>query len=1098
MKIYWILIFSILLVIITAGTVSASNQTDYSSDSLGEESDMYLTECSDDETAFLNDNADESSFKNSGEISNDNRYYLFRGDCWTLSNNFESSAAITSETPEDFTVTGTFRTENDFVGIYWNSKDIIQHPYITYGERSNYSDVILEFDYEMTNCTDFSNNSINIVMATNNGETYFLSMNRFIQNSHVTLDFNNLTLLAGNSFMDSNGLPVQIAEETKLDVSDLKYVMFEILPVNFIDDVHHTITANTDFKCRISNITVSNGEICTEQVPLPVHQYRLCEGYDDMYNMNPFRISKEMRKLGYAEWVDLYIGASYFYEKSGIIGDVITEMNFNHNRTEKMVLNKDMPLNKAFRAWLDCYARELKNNDVSNLIISVSMENLQCPQSWRQMDCDGNFAMSGWNPSTFFYSPSNEDVILYMQKVSEACLDIVAQNGLKPILQMGETWWWWSENNWSSPAPCFYDNSTRAKYLKEMGSELPVYSNAWASEYDKDAMKWLNHQLSIYSDALRDTVKSDKYADGVYMALLFTPYVVDEDRVPPMMRDVNYLRDAYSPSKLDVLQIEDYDWVIFEDSHHSESYTIGQELGFTGDNLHYFGGFVQNPQDADKYWDLIIKAMDDAVKNKFKEVFVWAGPQVRRDSKILGYDEAELIRNLSPTTLTAPDYVSVGENFTVKIQTQKWLNGYLNIYDYNSDVKGNLIISNKITNGSSSAVLSSNTVGLNRIYVEFNYSGCEYHLIQQIYVIENSPDVTVDIADEIELGDDLNIILKAPEAKNSSLRISIDENASICYNVENGEFRKAISDLPAGYHTISLKYDGGKLYSNTFTVNVCYITLIEASELVCNYASGENFLINLKDSNGNVLKGKEILINLNGFNYTVVSDDKGQAALTVDLLPGNYSADIVFKGGEGYFSSSNTSKITVNKLLTRITAPSISTTYNVAKNLIVTLKDASGNLLVGENVIVKLNGKLYNKSADENGQVKIPVSLNAKKYNAAIFFEGTGIYMSSTLTSKVVVNKATPKLTASSKTFKAKTKTKKVSVMLKNNKNKAIKKVTVYLKVNKKTYKVKTNSKGVATFKVKLTKKGKYAAVYKYYGNSNYKSVSKKVKITVK
>ena len=55
----------------------------------------------------------------------------------------------------------------------------------------------------------------------------------------------------------------------------------------------------------------------------------------------------------------------------------------------------------------------------------------------------------------------------------------------------------------------------------------------------------------------------------------------------------------------------------------------------------------------------------------------------------------------------------------------------------------------------------------------------------------------------------------------------------------------------------------------------------------------------------------------------------------------------------------------------------------------------------------------------------------------------------------------------------------------------------VKLTINKKTYKVSTNSKGVAIFFIKLTKKGKYIAVYKHDGNSNFKSTTKKVRITI-
>lgn len=600
----------------------------------------------------LKENEDNISFADLLNVTDnykqtsEDKYYLFRGDCWTINNNFESSAAITSESNSDFTVTGTFRTKNDLIGLYWNSQDPITHPYISYGNRSDYTDVTLDFDYVMTGCKDFSDGIISITIAKNNGAVYYFTMNRFINNGHVSIDFNNLTLLAGNTYINAKGQSVTVSEETPVKVTDIKYIMFVIVPTNFVENnEEYTIMANADFKCEISNITVSYGEICKEHLPLEPHQYRLCEGYDDFYNLNPYRICKEMRKLGYTEWCDLYIGASHFYEKSGTVGDVIDATSFEHSRTEKMVLNKNVPLNKAFTAWLDCYSRELKANDCKNLVVSVSMENLQCPTSWRQKDVNGNYAITGWVPSTFFYSPCNDEVAPYMQKVSEACLDIVVDNCLQPILQMGEAWWWWNENDRPNQPPCFYDAATKEKYLEEFGKTIPEYSNSW-SNFDERTMYWLNKQLCGYSDKLRDVVKDDKYTDGLYMALFFPPSVLDKERVPEMMRKVNYLEEAYHPSKLDVLQLEDYDWVIEDSIHHNEVYSLGQKLGFKEEQLHYFGGFVQYPKDAVKFWKLIVTSMDTAMEKGFKETFVWAGSQVRRDQKILGYESYEVVQKL--------------------------------------------------------------------------------------------------------------------------------------------------------------------------------------------------------------------------------------------------------------------------------------------------------------------------------------------------------------------------------------------------------------------------------------------------------------------
>lgn len=101
--------------------------------------------------------------------------------------------------------------------------------------------------------------------------------------------------------------------------------------------------------------------------------------------------------------------------------------------------------------------------------------------------------------------------------------------------------------------------------------------------------------------------------------------------------------------------------------------------------------------------------------------------------------------------------------------------------------------------------------------------------------------------------------------------------------------------------------------------------------------------------------------------------------------------------------------------------------------------------------------------------------------------------------SQTAAKKKTTKLTAKNKTFKAKVKIKKYTVILKTNVGKALKNVKLTLKIKNKTYRATTNSKGKATFKItRLTKKGKYTSKVKFAGNSNYNSASKTVKITVK
>lgn len=194
--------------------------------------------------------------------------------------------------------------------------------------------------------------------------------------------------------------------------------------------------------------------------------------------------------------------------------------------------------------------------------------------------------------------------------------------------------------------------------------------------------------------------------------------------------------------------------------------------------------------------------------------------------------------------------------------------------------------------------------------------------------------------------------------------------------------------------------------------------------------------------------------------------------------------------------------VTTQKAPTVITAPSATVVYGNAKNLVVTLKDVKGNALVNAKVTVVLNGKTTTLNTNAKGQatLAIPTNLVPKTYALTINYAGDDTHVKSSLTTtKVTVKKASVKLTAKKVTFKAKKKSKKYTVTLKNNKGKAMKKVKLTLKVKGKTYKATTNAKGKATFNLKkLTKKGTFKAKITYKGDKYFNKLVKTVKIKVK
>ena len=223
------------------------------------------------------------------------------------------------------------------------------------------------------------------------------------------------------------------------------------------------------------------------------------------------------------------------------------------------------------------------------------------------------------------------------------------------------------------------------------------------------------------------------------------------------------------------------------------------------------------------------------------------------------------------------------------------------------------------------------------------------------------------------------------------------------------------------------------------------------------------------------------------------------------LDPGEYIVTATYDGDEHYKPVTKSIKFKVSEassMVCNLTASKVTTTYGTSKNIVVTLKDSKGNPLAGRKVTVTLNNVLYTAviPSDGVGEITIPSNLAVKTYDdVTVSFAGETGISPKTINTQVVVKKATPKITASKKTFKVKDKYKKYRVTLKTNKNKVYKKQKITIKVNGKTYSAKTSSKGIATFKLtKLTKKGTFKATVKYSGNSKFKAVTKKVKITVK
>lgn len=160
---------------------------------------------------------------------------------------------------------------------------------------------------------------------------------------------------------------------------------------------------------------------------------------------------------------------------------------------------------------------------------------------------------------------------------------------------------------------------------------------------------------------------------------------------------------------------------------------------------------------------------------------------------------------------------------------------------------------------------------------------------------------------------------------------------------------------------------------------------------------------------------------------------------------------------------------------------------------------SNGTPLVNKNIIIDLNGVIYNKATNSNGEATINFKLDVGIYYAYYSFEGDENYTASNGTSEITVDSdlvTTLKVYDKDITYREGLKS-MFQLQLVDIHGKTVANQIVIIKIGKNTYTAKTNSKGIATVYLKL-KKGTYTITYSFAGNSNYLATSDSYNLKVK
>lgn len=335
---------------------------------------------------------------------------------------------------------------------------------------------------------------------------------------------------------------------------------------------------------------------------------------------------------------------------------------------------------------------------------------------------------------------------------------------------------------------------------------------------------------------------------------------------------------------------------------------------------------------------------------------------------------------------------------------------------------------------------------------------------------------------------------------NKTIFIQINDVVSNVTTDENGLAIFKYSNS-AGCYNLNISFNGDESYApSTATTKITIGKLSTNLNVpsVRSYLTCSTYVVaTLRDSEGHALADKRISLVISGTTYNGTTDSKGIAKIKVPTKVGNFTVSVKFSGDENYSGVSLKSKVVVTKMRTVLIVPVVKSYMTKGTYLKITLKNIRGNALVNKTITVLAGKKTYKLTTNKEGIAKLKFAAKVGTVKCTIKFKETNTYFGASNSSKVIITKMptflkAPKITFNSTVFG------KLRINLTNIDGKALrnKVITITIPSLKKSYKLKTNEKGIVTFKFNGPKT--YNVTIKYAGSKNYVSKSVKTQLVVK
>ena len=259
--------------------------------------------------------------------------------------------------------------------------------------------------------------------------------------------------------------------------------------------------------------------------------------------------------------------------------------------------------------------------------------------------------------------------------------------------------------------------------------------------------------------------------------------------------------------------------------------------------------------------------------------------------------------------------------------------------------------------------------------------------------------------------------------------------------------------------------------------------VIDNEDISVDYAGDKYFSVKVVTADGHAVAGTSVGFAINGKTINATTDCEGIAELEIVEVPGTYVITTVYNNQ----TYENNVTVKLDSKNCKAVAENIAVDYASGSHFTVKVVSSDGKVAVaGESVIFIFNGDAITAKTDNKGIAKIKITQTPGTYTIKTVFNGKTYTNKVTVKQVLKTSKVTVKKTAKKFTLKAK---------LKIN-GKLVKGKLITFKFNGKTYKVKTNSKGIAQKTlnknvIKKLKKGKKYTVKVTYLKDTIKTTVK-------